>query len=52
MFQYFTSTLQAHPELAVFLTLGIGYLIGAWKFGHFCLGAVTGTLLVGVALSL
>lgn len=41
-------TLRASPELAIFLTLAIGFWIGSLKFGSFNLGAVTGTLLVGV----
>lgn len=40
--------LRAHPELAFYLTLGIGYLVGKLKIGYFHLGAVTGTLLTGV----
>jgi putative transport protein len=37
-----------YPELAIFLTLGAGYWLGSIKIGTFSLGAVTGTLLVGV----
>src|SRR5262245_44971051 len=37
-----------YPELAIFLTLGVGYWVGSIKLGNFSLGAVTGTLLVGV----
>ncbi len=44
------NTLRANPMLAIFLTLGIGYWVGALKFGNFSLGAVTGVLLVGVAV--
>ena len=40
--------LQAHPEIAFFLVLGLGYLFGKVSFGSFKLGAVTGTLLAGV----
>jgi putative transport protein len=40
--------LQAHPEIAFFLVLGLGYLFGKIAFGSFKLGAVTGTLLAGV----
>ncbi|MDG0818271.1 aspartate-alanine antiporter [Bdellovibrio svalbardensis] len=40
--------LKAHPELAFFLTIGVGYLIGKIKIGYFQLGSVTGTLLTGV----
>ena len=40
--------LQAHPEIAFFLVLGLGYLLGRLALGSFKLGAVTGTLLAGV----
>jgi len=40
--------LRHHPELAFFLTLAIGYVIGKIKIGGFTLGAVTGVLIAGV----
>jgi len=40
--------LRAHPEIAFFLVLGLGYLLGKIALGGFKLGAVTGTLLAGV----
>ncbi len=40
--------LHSRPELAVFLTLSIGFLIGNFKIGSFKLGSVTGVLLTGV----
>ena len=40
--------LQGHPEIAFFLVLGLGYLLGKLSLGSFQLGAVTGTLLAGV----
>jgi len=42
--------LQKYPEIAVFLTLGIGFLVGKRKFGKFSLGVVTSTLLAGVLI--
>jgi putative transport protein len=45
---YFVRALQENPELAVFLTLAIGFLIGRVKFGSFSLGIVVGTLFAGV----
>jgi putative transport protein len=42
--------LQKYPEIAVFLTLAIGFLVGKIKFGKFSLGVVTCTLLVGVLI--
>jgi putative transport protein len=47
---YFTSALREHQELAIFLTLAIGFLIGRLKFGTFSLGTVVGTLLAGVLI--
>lgn len=47
---WIVNTLRDHPELAIFLTLAFGYYIGAIKLGNFSLGAVTGTLLVGVLI--
>ena len=44
----FREILQAHPEIAFFLVLGLGYLFGKLALGSFKLGAVTGTLLAGV----
>lgn len=40
--------LRANPELAVFLTVALGFLIGRVKFGSFSLGVVVGCLLAGV----
>ena len=46
--QTITAFFKHYPELAIFLTLGVGYWVGSIKLGNFSLGAVTGTLLVGV----
>ena len=46
--EWFADALRHYPELAIFLTLGVGYFVGGLKLGSFSLGAVTGTLLVGV----
>ncbi|WP_455590464.1 aspartate-alanine antiporter [Bacteroides sp.] len=40
--------LRAHPELAIFLTLFLGFWIGKIRIGKFSLGVVTSVLLVGV----
>jgi len=48
--EYVVRALQHNPELAVFLTLAIGFLIGRVKFGSFSLGIVVGTLLAGVLI--
>jgi putative transport protein len=42
--------LRDHPELAIFLTLALGFLIGRVKIGSFSLGNVVGTLLAGVLI--
>ncbi len=47
---WLVNTLRGYPELAVFLTLGLGYWIGNIRIGKFSLGAVTGTLLMGVLI--
>ncbi|GBQ89090.1 aspartate-alanine antiporter [Gluconobacter albidus] len=50
IFHWIAETLRSSPELAIFLALAIGFWIGSRKFGSFSLGAVTGTLLVGVLI--
>src|SRR5688500_15023294 len=50
MTEAFVATLREHPEVTFFLVLGIGYALGKLKLGGFTLGAVTGTLLAGVAI--
>ena len=42
--------LRRYPEVTFFLVLGVGYLIGKIRVGTFTIGAVTGTLLAGVAV--
>jgi putative transport protein len=42
--------LRKYPELAIFLTLAIGFYIGKLKVGGFSIGAVTGVLLTGLAI--
>ena len=47
---YFVQALRNNPELAIFLTLALGFLIGRVKIGSFSLGIVVGTLLAGVLI--
>src|SRR5213595_4245650 len=48
--KYLTHALREHQELAVFLTLAIGFFIGRLRIGTFSLGTAVGTLLAGVAI--
>ena len=50
LWTWFVETLRAHPELTVFLALGIGFGIGPRKVAGFALGSVTATLLAGVVI--
>src|SRR5262245_65640746 len=48
--EYFVTALREHPELAVFLTLAVGFFVGGLRLGSFSLGSVVGTLLAGVLI--
>src|SRR5580765_1918544 len=50
MLTYLTDALRHNPELAIFLTLAVGFVIGRLKIGTFQLGNVVGTLLAGVLI--
>jgi putative transport protein len=45
---WFIEALRHNAELAIFLTLALGFTIGRFKLGSFTLGTVVGTLLSGV----
>ena len=45
---FFVTSIRENPELAIFLTLAIGFAIGRIRLGTFTLGNVVGTLLAGV----
>jgi putative transport protein len=47
---YLVTALQQHPELAIFLTLAVGFFIGRFRIGSISLGTVVGTLLAGVLI--
>jgi putative transport protein len=47
---WFFETLRHYPEIAIFLTLGIGYYCGKFTFKGIGLGSVTATLLAGVII--
>ena len=44
------ASLRQNPELAIFLTLALGFLLGRVRVGTFRLGNVVGTLLAGVLI--
>jgi len=46
----FYDILRKYPELAIFLTLAIGFYIGRLKVGGFSIGSVTGVLLTGLVI--
>lgn len=48
--EFVVSALRHNPELAVFLSVAVGFLIGRLKFGSFSLGVVVGCLLAGVVI--
>lgn len=48
--EWIISQLRERPELAIFLTLFLGFWIGKLKIGKFSLGTVTSVLLVGVVV--
>ena len=50
MIDWFFATLKQYPELAIFLTLAIGYYFGKFTFKGIGLGSVTATLLAGVLI--
>jgi putative transport protein len=50
MINWFFATLRQYPEIAIFLTLAIGYFFGKFTFKGIGLGAVTATLLAGVVI--
>lgn len=47
---WFAGTLRQYPEIAIFLTLALGYYFGKFTFKGIGLGSVTATLLAGVLI--
>src|SRR5256885_7452655 len=47
---WFVDALRHNPELAIFLTLALGFLVGRLNIGGFSLCTVVGTLLAGVLI--
>src|SRR5580765_5573775 len=50
MIHYVVTALRENPELAVFLTLALGFVLGRVRIGSFGLGNVVGTLIAGVLI--
>lgn len=50
MIDYISDILREYPTLALFLTIGLGFLLGRLKIGTFSLGSVTAVLIVGVLI--
>jgi putative transport protein len=50
MIDWFFATLKQYPEIAIFLTLALGYYFGKFTFKGIGLGSVTATLLAGVLI--
>lgn len=48
--EWIVKTMQNSPELAIFLTLALGFAVGKIKIKGFSLGSVTGVLLMGVLI--
>src|SRR5215813_74232 len=50
MIDWFVSTLRSYPEIAIFLSLGLGYYFGSFTYKGLGLGAVTATLIAAVII--
>ena len=47
---WFLETFRTYPSIPIFLTIGLGFLLGKLKYKTFSLGTVTSVLLVGVVV--
>jgi putative transport protein len=50
MLEWFAATFRSYPEVAIFLSLCLGYYFGKFTFKGIGLGSVTATLLAGVII--
>ena len=50
MINWFFQTLKSYPEIAVFLSLALGYYFGSFTYKGLGLGAVTATLIAAVII--
>ena len=46
----FYEIVRTNPELAIFLTLAIGFYVGSLKIGGFSIGSVVGVLMTGLVI--
>jgi putative transport protein len=50
MIDWFVHTLRSYPEIAIFLSLALGYYFGSFTYKGLGLGAVTATLIAAVLI--
>src|SRR3954452_846563 len=50
MIDWFVQTLRTYPEIAIFLSLALGYYVGSFTYKGLGLGAVTATLIAAVII--
>ena len=50
MIDWFFGAMKQYPEIAIFLTLGLGYYFGKFTYKGIGLGSVTATLIAGVVI--
>jgi putative transport protein len=50
MIDWFINTLRSYPEIAIFLSLALGYYFGSFTYKGLGLGAVTATLIAAVLI--
>ena len=50
MIHWFVETLRTYPEIAIFLSLALGYYFGSFTYKGLGLGAVTATLIAAVII--
>lgn len=50
MLHWLLDTMLKYPSVPIFLTIGLGFYLGKFRYKTFALGTVTSVLLVGVAI--
>ena len=50
MIDWFVQTLRSYPEIAIFLSLALGYYFGSFTYKGLGLGAVTATLIAAIII--